>query len=76
MAPMRKPPPDRQRDWQETMSIDAFGRMHGLSRREVRQMLQDGRLAFMQLAGQIRIPNSAQVPRICRPAGKNTSTSD
>lgn len=62
MAPMRKPPPARQHPWQETFSIDAFARQHGISRRDVKQLLRSGKLPFLELAGQIRVPRLAPLP--------------
>jgi hypothetical protein len=55
MAPMRTPTRPRQEDWRATQSIDAFAREHGLTVREVKQLLGSGQLPFMELAGQIRI---------------------
>lgn len=55
MAPMRVPPPPRQDDWRSTQSIESYAREHGLTVREVRQLLGSGQLPFIELAGQIRI---------------------
>jgi hypothetical protein len=55
MAPMRTPTRPQQEDWRSTQSIDAFAREHGLTVREVKQLLGSGHVPFIELAGQIRI---------------------
>lgn len=43
----------------ETMSLTHLARRWEITRREVRQLLQNGDLPFEQIDGQLRVPTSA-----------------
>ncbi|QDU56335.1 MerR family transcriptional regulator [Aeoliella mucimassa] len=55
-APMRTPPPPRDDSLRGTLTIEAYARRQGLTQREVRQMLGTGKVPFVQVRGQIRVP--------------------
>lgn len=61
MPRMKKPAPPKNDPWQATLTIEAYARSSGLKPRQVRRLLGSGRLPFMQVRGQIRIPRGAQV---------------
>lgn len=61
MAPMRKPAPKLQEPWQDTCSVDTFAHEQGMTAREVREMLREQRLPFVEIDGQIRVPRSASI---------------
>lgn len=57
MAPMKAP---RQRETdaalEDTYSLTHLAHRWGVSRKDVRQLLQDGELPFVQILGQLRVP--------------------
>jgi len=60
MAPMKCP---AQREpavgFEESYSLTHLAHRWGVSRREIRQLLQSGDLPFVQVAGQLRVPAAA-----------------
>ncbi len=46
-------------DYQESYSLTHLAHRWGVSRRRVRQLLQSGELAFLQVEGQLRVPAAA-----------------
>lgn len=64
MAPMKQPTREADKDRQ----FDSYSLTHGatrlhVTRRRLRQMLQQGELPFVQVRGQIRVPRWAIVLR-------------
>lgn len=61
MPRMKIPAPTKESIWRATLSIEAFARRRGLKPREVRRLLGAGRLPFVQVRGQIRVPRAAAI---------------
>lgn len=60
MAPMKSPAPRESSDgYEETYSLTHLAHRWGVTRREIRQLLQIGELPFVQIDGQLRVPASA-----------------
>jgi len=60
---MKKPAPPKDDSWQATLSVEAFAHRRGLKPREVRRLLGTGRLPFIQVRGQIRVPRAAEIQK-------------
>lgn len=58
MAPMKKPRNDSYQQLTGAVSLATVARRAGLPRREVRRLIQLGKLPFVQVRGQIRVPRS------------------
>jgi len=60
MAPMKTPtwrePVD---EFDESYSLTHLASRWGVSRRDIRQLLQNGELPFVQVQGQLRVPMAA-----------------
>ena len=60
MAPMKCPTRRRMKDeFEDSYSLTHLARRWGVSRREVRLLLQKGDLPFVQVLGQLRVPTQA-----------------
>lgn len=60
MAPMKSPPHHDVADEQEeSITLTHLAQRWHVSRREVRRLLQSGKLPFEEVAGQIRVPLAA-----------------
>ena len=55
--PMR-PPGHGQSPFRGTVSLSRAARLWNLPRREVRRLVQQGKLPFIQVMGRIRVPRS------------------
>ena len=56
MSPMKRP---AQHPETNSLTLESVARRWGLSRREIRKLLQAGQLPFEQVRGQLRIPLTA-----------------
>ncbi len=61
MPRMKIPAPAKPEPWKSTLAIDAFADDRRMTSREVRRLLRCGRLPFVQISGQIRIPRAAVI---------------
>jgi len=60
MAPMKSPiHHEAQEGLEESITLTHLAQRWGVSRREVRRLLQIGELPFVQVSGQIRVPMAA-----------------
>ena len=60
MAPMKYPAGrEAAGDLEESYSLTHLARRWGVSRRDIRQLLQQGELPFIEVLGQIRVPARA-----------------
>ncbi len=60
MAPMKSPPNhEPPEELEQSITLTHLARRWKVSRRKVRRMLQRGKLPFVQVAGQIRVPVEA-----------------
>ncbi len=60
MAPMKCPAQrELANELEETCSLTHLAQRWGVSRKAIRQLLQDGELPFVQVEGQLRIPVDA-----------------
>lgn len=59
MCPMKKSPAQTFERLTGAASLTTVARRTGLPRREVRRLVQRGKLPFVQVKGQIRVPQSA-----------------
>jgi len=60
MAPMKSPAPrEPAGEYEETYSLTHLAHRWGVTRREIRHLLQLGELPFVQVDGQLRVPESA-----------------
>jgi len=60
MAPMKRPAkPHLTSEFSSSFSLSQVAHRWHLTRREVRRLLQHGKLPFQQVCGQIRIPQQA-----------------
>jgi len=60
MAPMKRPVElDEQSDFHDSCSLTHLAHRWGVSRREVRRLLQQGKLPFVEVLRQLRVPRSA-----------------
>lgn len=59
MCPMKKSPSESFQQLTGAVSLSAAARRTGIPRREVRRMVQQGRLPFVQVRGQICVPAKA-----------------
>lgn len=66
MPRMKKPAPPRDDPWRSTLPIAAFAHRRGLSPRQVRRLLASGRLPFIEVRGQIRVPRAAAIEESVR----------
>lgn len=56
--PRMKPPRTKTGPYQETLSLGALAKRWRLPRRQVRRLIQQGRLGFVEVQGRIRVPLS------------------
>ncbi len=56
MAPMKREPTGRQADLAATVSVPRLARRWHTSVRQVRKLLAQRQMDFVQIAGQIRVP--------------------
>jgi excisionase family DNA binding protein len=56
---MKKPPRESFQQLSGALSLATVARRVGVPRREIRRMIQHGKLPFVQVLGQIRVPRSA-----------------
>lgn len=61
--PRMKSPGRFSHMYDETISLQRLARQWNMPRREVRRLIQKGKLPFVEIAGQIRIPTD-QVPKV------------
>lgn len=60
MAPMKVPNPhDLDEELQDTYSLTHLAHRWGVTRKAVRQLIQDGELPFVEIDSQIRVPGAA-----------------
>ena len=60
MAPMKAPSHRTlSEDLAQSVSLTHLAGRWGVSRKEIRQLLQEGRLPFIQIGGQLRVPADA-----------------
>jgi len=60
MAPMKSPTnQETPAGLENSITLTHLARRWGVTRREVRRLLQIGELPFVQVAGQIRVPTDA-----------------
>ncbi|QDS99874.1 MerR family transcriptional regulator [Adhaeretor mobilis] len=60
MAPMKRPATKPYlEDREDTLSLDALARRWHITHNEARQLLAEGELPFVQIAGKIRVPCEA-----------------
>lgn len=61
MMPRMKSPGRSSHVFDESVSLQRLARQWNMPRRKVRRLIQKGKLPFIEIAGQIRIP-SDQIP--------------
>jgi len=60
MAPMKCPPQrEPENDLETSYSLTHLAHRWGVSRRDIRHLLQSGDLPFVQIEGQLRVPAAA-----------------
>ncbi len=59
MCPMKKTPNPTFARLTDAVSLGTVARKVGIPRREVRRLIQRGKLPFVQVRGQIRVPRTA-----------------
>lgn len=55
MSPMKRPSPARVEEMSETLSLESVAQRLKLTRKQVRQLLGDRQLDFVQIRGQFRV---------------------